>query len=288
MKALRQQMTDDMVVRRMSERTQEAYLAAVSGLARYYRRSPDALTNEEVQAYLLYLIRDRKRAWSTCNIAVSAFRFLYHVTLKQDRTVFSIPAGRQPSTLPEILSREEVQRIIAATRTGKQRALILTAYATGLRAYELVHLKLTDLDAARGAIRVDQGKGAKDRYTLFSPRLMEELRGYWTIYRPRVWLFPARDGQQPMDTTTVGKAYGEAKQHAGIHKRGGVHALRHAFATHLLEMGVDLTTIQRLLGHESIQTTTRYLHVARFGLLLHGAPIELLSFPSPPAPTSPV
>ena len=287
MKALRQRMTDDMVVRRMSERTQEAYLAAVAALARYYRRSPDQITDEEVQAYLLYLIRDRKRAWSTCNIAVHGLRFFYHVTLKRDRTTFCIPAGRQPSTLPEILSREEVQRILTATRTRKDRALLTTAYATGLRANELVHLTLTDLDAARGMIRVEQGKGAKDRYTLLSPRLLDELRAFWTIHRPRVWLFPSRNGQRPMDTSGVGKAYTEAKRRAGIHKRGGVHALRHAFATHLLEMGVDLVTIQRLLGHTSIQTTMRYLHVAQTSLTVHGAPIELLSFPVPPAPTSP-
>lgn len=143
MQTLRQRMTDDMVVRRMSERTQEAYLAAVTGLARYSRRSPDQMTDEDVQAYLLYLIHDRKRAWSTCNIAVSAFRFLYHVTLKRDRTVFSIPGSRQPSTLPEILSREEVQRLVAAPRTGKQRALVLTAYATGLRARELRALRVS-------------------------------------------------------------------------------------------------------------------------------------------------
>ncbi len=287
MTELRQRMTDDMVVRRMSERTQEAYLAAVASMARFYRRSPDQIPDEEVQAYLLHLIRDRKRAWSTCNIAVHGLRFFYHVTLKRDRTTFCIPAGRQPSTLPEILSREEVQRILTATRTRKHRALLTTAYATGLRANELVHLTLTDLDAARGMIRVEQGKGAKDRYTILSPRLLEELRGYWTTYRPRVWLFPARDGQHPMDTSGVGKAYTEAKQRAGIHKRGGVHALRHAFATHLLEMGVDLHTIQRLLGHASIQTTMRYLHVARTSLTLHGAPIELLSFPASSA-SSPV
>ena len=283
MRELRQRMTDDMVVRRMAEKTQEAYLGAVAGVARFYRRSPDQLTDEEVQAYLLHLIRDRKRAWSTCHIVVHGLRFFYHVTLKRDRTTFSIPAGRQPSILPDILSRDEVQRLIAATRTRKQRALLTTAYATGLRSNELVHLKLTDLDAARGMIRVEQGKGAKDRYTILSPRLLDELRAFWTIGRPRVWLFPARDGQHPMDTSTIGKAYTEAKQRAGIHKRGGVHALRHAFATHLLEMGVDLHTIQRLLGHRSIQTTMRYLHVAQCSLMVHGAPVELLSFPSPPA-----
>lgn len=280
MTELRRRMDDDMVVRGMADRTRESYLWAVTGLARFYRRAPDQIADEEVQAYLLHLIRDRHRSWSTCNIVVHGLRFFYHVTLKRDCTTFSIPGGRQPSILPEILSREEVQRIMTATRTPKQRALLTTAYATGLRANELVHLKLTDLDAARGMIRVEQGKGAKDRYTILSPCLLEELRGYWTAHRPRVWLFPARNGQHPMDTSTVGKAYVEAKQQAGIHKRGGVHALRHAFATHLLEMGVDLHTIQRLLGHASIQTTTRYLHVARAGLLLHGAPIELLSFPA--------
>lgn len=177
MRALRQRMTDDMVVRRMSERTQEAYLAAVAALARYYRRSPDQITDDEIQAYLLHLIRDRKRAWSTCNIAVYGLRFFYHVTLKRDGTTFCIPAGRQPSTLPEILSRDEVQRILTATRTRKDRALLTTAYATGLRSNELVHLTLTDLDAARGMIRVEQGKGAKDRYTLCR-------RACWTSSAP--------------------------------------------------------------------------------------------------------
>lgn len=285
MTELRRRMTDDMVVRRMAEATHEAYVGAVVGLARFYHRSPDQITEAEVQAYLLHLIRERKRAWSTCNIVVHGLRFLYHVTLKRDHTTFSIPAGRQPSTLPEILSREEIQRLIAATDSPKERAVVTTAYATGLRVKELVHVKLTDLDAARGTIRVEQGKGAKDRYTILSPCLVEELRTYWTRMRPRVWLFPGRNGQQPLDTSSVGKAYTAAKRRAGIAKRGGIHALRHAFATHLLEMGVDLPTIQRLLGHASIQTTMRYLHVARTSLTLHGAPIELLSFSSSSAST---
>jgi integrase/recombinase XerD len=284
---LRQRMTDDMAVRRMAEKTQEAYLGAVTGLARFYRRAPDQLTDEEVQAYLLHLIRDRHRAWSTCNIVVHGLRFFYHVTLKRDQTAFSIPGQRQPSTLPDILSREEVQRVLAATRNRKHHTLLATAYATGVRVSELVHLKLTDLDAARGTIRVEQGKGAQDRYTILSPHLLDELRAYWTTYRPPVWLFPAaRGGPGSMDAGSVGRVYDAAKQQAGIHKRGGIHGLRHAFATHLLEMGVDLHTIQRLLGHRSIQTTMRYLHVARTSVTLHGAPIELLSFPS--APSSPV
>jgi site-specific recombinase XerD len=257
-------------------------------LARFYRRSPDQITEGEVQAYLLHLIRERKRAWNTCNIVVHGLRFFYHVTLKRERPTFSIPAGRQPARLPEILSREEIQRLIAATNSPKEHALVATAYATGLRVKELVHVKLTDLDAARGTIRVEQGKGATDRYTILSPCLVKELRTYWTRTRPPVWLFPGRTGQQPLHTSSVGKAYTAAKRRAGITKRGGIHALRHAFATHLLEMGVDLPTIQRLLGHTSIQTTMRYhLHVARTALTLHGAPIELLSFPSS-SPSTPV
>ena len=284
MTELRRRMTDDMVVRWMAKATQEAYLAAVGGLARFYRRSPDQISDAEVQAYLIHLMRERKRAWNTCNIVVHGLRFFYHITLKRDRTTFSIPGGRQPAKLPEILSRDEVARVIAAGHTRKQRALLATAYATGLRVNELVHLHLTDLDAARGMIRVEQGKGAKDRYTILSPRLRDELRAYQEIYQPRAWLFPARGGQRPMDTSTVGKAYGEAKRRAGITKWGGIHAMRHAFATHLLEMGVDLATIQRLLGHRSIQTTMRYLHVAQSSLTVRGAPIELLSFPSSPSP----
>ena len=284
MTELRRRMIDDMVVRWMAKATQEAYLAAVVGLARFYRRSPDQISDEEVQAYLIHLMRERKRAWNTCNIVVHGLRFFYHITLKRDRTTFSIPGGRQPAKLPEILSRDEVAHVIAAGRTRKQRALLTVAYATGVRVNELVHLQLTDLDPARGMIRVEQGKGAKDRYTILSPRLRDELRAYQEIYLPRGWLFPARGGQRPMDTSTVGKAYSAAKQRARISKRGGIHALRHAFATHLLEMGVDLATIQRLLGHRSIQTTMRYLHVAQSAVQVHGAPIELLSFPSLPSP----
>ena len=179
-------------------------------------------------------MRERKRAWNTCNIVVHGLRFFYHVTLKRDRTTFSIPGGRQPSRLPEILSRDEVQRVLAAGQTRKDCVVLTAAYATGLRVSELVRLQLTDLDAARGMIRVEQGKGAKDRYTILSPRLLAELRGYSATYHPRVWLFPARGGQQPMHTSTVQKAYVAAKTRAGIRKWGGIHALRHAFATHLL------------------------------------------------------
>lgn len=287
MTELRHRMIDDMQVRRMAAKTQEAYLRAVTGLARYYRRSPDQITETEVEAYLLHLIRDCGRAWSTCNIVVHGLRFFYHVTLKRDPPTFSIPGGRMPSTLPEILSREEVHRIIAALPTGKHRALVVTAYATGLRVNELVHLKITDLDADRGTIRVEQGKGAKDRYTLLTPHLLTELRVYWKSARPTEWLFPGRDGTQPIDTSGVGRVYQEAKRRAGVRKRGGIHGLRHAFATHLLEAGLDLHTLQHLLGHGSFQTTTRYLHAAEPAALAHRTALDLVLPVGPPTARPP-
>lgn len=283
MTALRMRMDNDMLVRGMAERTRETYLAAVARLARHYRRSPDQLSPPEVQAYLVHMIRDEKLAWSTCNIAVQAFRFLYHTTLGRPAPTFTIPGPKQPKTLPVILSQDEVRRVLESTATRKQRALLATTYAAGLRVSEVVRLKVGDLDAQRMSLRVEQGKGGKDRYTLLSPRLLEDLRAYWRQYRPALWLFPARDGQRPMDVSTAQKFYYAAKQRAGVTKRGGIHALRHAFATHLLEAGTDLHTIQRLLGHGHIGTTMRYFHLARRTLLGTTSPLEWLDRPTPPA-----
>ena len=210
------------------------------GLARYYQRSPDQISDAEVQTYLLHLIRERKRAWSTCNIAVHGLRFFYHVTLKRDRTTFTIPASRQPAKVPHILSTDDVRRILAATANPKHHVMLATTYAAGLRVNELVHLRVTDIDSARMTIRVEQGKGAKDRYTLLSVRLLDELRTYWHQDRPRTWLFAARGADRPLDPSGIQRAYTAAKRRAGITKPGGIHGLRHAFATHLLEAGVDV------------------------------------------------
>jgi site-specific recombinase XerD len=276
MTALRMRMDNDMLVRGMAERTREAYLAAVARLARHYRRSPDRLSPQEVQAYLVHMLREEKLAWSTCNIAVQAFRFLYHTTLGRPAPSFTIPGPKQPQRLPEILSPAEVRRVLESTANRKQRALLATTYAAGLRVSEVVRLQLRDLDAQRMSLRVQQGKGGKDRDTLLSPRLLEELRAYWRQYRPARWLFPARGGQGPMDSSTAQKLYSAAKQRAGITKRGGIHALRHAFATHLLEAGTDLHTIQRLLGHGHLGSTMRYFHLARRTLLGTTSPLEWL------------
>ena len=276
MGALRTRMENDMILRGMATRTREAYLGAVARLAQFYRRSPAELTVREVQAYLLHLIQKRKLSWSTCNIAANGFRFLYHITLGRERTEFCIPAAKPSQRLPEILSRQEVQRLLNANGNRKHRALLMTTYAAGLRVSEVVALQLTDLDAARSSLRIQQGKGAKDRYSLLSPRLLEELRAYWREDRPVRWLFPARGGQKPLDISSAQKIYYAAKQRAGITKQGGIHALRHAFATHLLEAGTDLHTIQRLLGHGHISSTMRYLHLARPTLMAHGSPLDLL------------
>ncbi len=281
MGALRKRMQGDLVVRDMSVRTREAYLGAVAGLAKYYGRRPDRITEPEVQNYLLHLIEERKLAWSSCNIVAQGLKFFYRVTLKRSEAQFAIPRARQPQKLPQILSREEIVALIENTANLKHRAILMTAYGAGLRLNEICHLRLTDIDSERMTIRVEQGKGAKDRYTLLSPRLLAELRRYWMCYRPQRWLFTRRGGLEPISDGTVHRIYHAAKARAAIAKAGGIHALRHAFATHLLEAGVDIHTIQRLMGHNHISSTLRYFHLARKHLAGTPSPLELLEGASP-------
>jgi len=278
---LRTRMDRDMVLRGLAERTRESYLSAVAGLVRYAGKRPDRLTDREVQAYLLYLIQERHLAWSSCNVAAQALRFFYHTTLGRARTRFTIPAPKQPSKLPAIFSRAEVSRLLAAAILPKHRALLMTTYAAGLRVSEVVALQVGDLDGDRHAIHVRHGKGGQDRYTLLSERLLTELRAYWREAHPRPWLFPTRDGRRPMHPGTAQKIYYLAKARAQILKQGGIHALRHAFATHLLEAGTDLRTIQALLGHHHITTTMRYLHLAQKQVLAQRSPLDLLGLPEP-------
>jgi site-specific recombinase XerD len=278
-------MDDAMLVRGFTARTRESDLAAVARLAKFYGRFPDQLTPEEVQAYLVPMLREEKLAWSTCGLAVHAFRFLYHTTLQRPAPTFTVPGPRHPQKLPEILSPEEVRRVIESTTNRRQRALLATTYAAGLRVSEVVHLRVTDIDAPRMRLRVEQGKGGKDRDTLLSARLLEELRAYGRAYRPQGgWLFPSRGGPRPMDMTTVQKIYTAAKLRARITKRGGIPALRHAFAPHLLEAGVDLHAIQRLLGHGAIGSTLRDFHLARRTLLATPSPLEWLDLGHLPPP----
>lgn len=261
---LRNKMVDAMKLRRFSPRTQESYLGAVTALSKHYKLSPDQIDSEKIRAYLLHLTVERGRSWSTCNVAVSAFRFFYTQVLGWERTRLTIPPRKKQTRLPEVLSREELEKLFACASSPRSRALLMIPQrgTAGLRVSEVVSLTLSDIDSNRMTIRVEQGKGAKDRYTILSPRLLEELRLYWKRCRPRSWLFPSsRNPKRKMDISMAQKIYYEAKRRAGINKGHGIHTLRHCFATHLLEAGVDLRTIQSLLGHTSITTTMRYLQV---------------------------
>lgn len=278
MGALRERMEREMVLRRLSLRTRQSYSEAVAALAKHYHRSPDRLTARQIQDYLLYLIEERELAHSSCKVALHGLRFFYHETLKRAELEFGIPPARMPQKLPQILSREEIERLFAGARLYKHRVLLMTTYAAGLRVSEVCALKVTDIDSQRMTIRIEQGKGQKDRYSLLSPRLLKELRHYWQMDRPRTWLFPAaKSPDRALNTHTAQKIYYAARDQAGIAKRFGIHGLRHAFATHLLEAGTDSHTIQRLMGHSDLQTTMRYLHLAQQKIAATRSPLELLS-----------
>jgi site-specific recombinase XerD len=282
MNPLRERMIRDMQLRRLAPNTQRVYLNGVRGLAKHYRQSPDMLTDGQVQDYLLYMLNERKVAWSTCDTYVASLQFFYGVTLKRASLRLAIPPRKSEKPLPEILSAEEVQRLFAATNNLKHRTMLMTVYAAGLRVSEAARLKITDLDSRRMMIRVNQGKGNKDRYTILSPRLLQQLREYWRKYRPADWLFPGQKPGRPIDRVSIFRVFIEAKGKANIHKRGGVHSLRHAFATHLLEAGVDVRTIQVLMGHRSILTTMHYLQVTRHKVESTLSPLDLLRTPAQP------
>jgi site-specific recombinase XerD len=275
MSELRQRMVREMTLRGFSPRTHKAYIGQVIGLVRHYRRAPEQLTNDEVHSYLAHLIEQRKLSWSTCSQAANAFRFLYHDVLGHDRSEFRVPSPRQPQKLPEILSREEVCRLLAAPPNPKHRLLLATIYAAGLRVSEAVALKLSDIDCDRMTLRVELGKGAKDRYLPLSVRLLKQMREYWKTNPPGIWLFANRANTRPIDVTVAQRVYGISKLRAGIIKHGGIHSLRHAFATHLLEAGTDLATVQRLLGHRHITTTMRYFHLSQGRVIATRSPFDL-------------
>jgi integrase/recombinase XerD len=276
MATLREQLLRELQLRRYSLSTQKHYVRAVYGLAAYYRVAPDQLSAAQVQDYLLYLMQERHLEWNTVNTIVSGLKFFYSQTLKRPDIILSIPQRRTPRPLPEIFSAEELQRLFAATRSPRDRALLMTTYGGGLRVGELVRLQIRDLDGQRCMLRVRRGKRDKDRYTLLSPRLLEELRAYWRLYRPPLWLFSAKNPQQHLSQETARRIFERAKHQAGVVKGGSIHILRHSFATHLLEAGVDLRTIQILLGHSSIRSTVWYLHVTRKNLAGTPSPLDLL------------
>jgi len=280
MSELRKRMIRDMKLRNFSPTTQRGYLRAVAGLAEYYHRSPDRISTEEIQDYIVHLLSEGKLAVGTCHAIITALRFFYIVTLEQNGASVTIPQIKRETRLPEILGSEQLERVFAAPRNPKHRVLLMTAYSGGLRVNELVHLKVTDIHSDRMMIRVDQGKGKKDRYTLLSKRLLSELRSYWKIKRPAVWLFPGIKRHEPLCARMAQKVYAQAVAKAGITRKGGIHTLRHCFATHLLEAGQDIRTIQLLMGHSSILTTVRYLQVTSKTLQGTQSPLDLLAVPS--------
>ena len=279
MTELRQRMLDAMVLRGFSARTKDSYLACVAGLAKYYRRAPDTLDAAAIQTYLLHLITEKKLAYASVNQAACAIRFLFGEVLRQPAIWLEIPMAKVPKRLPLILSRDEITRLFTHCRTLRDRTLLETVYASGLRLSEVCALELSDIESApdRMCIKVRQGKGGKDRYTILSPRLLESLRLYWRAFRPQHWVFPNRAGSGPIHDQMVQRLYSATRDAAGLPASGGIHTLRHAFATHLLEAGVDLHTIQCLLGHGHISTTMRYLHLARSRLTGTTSPLDLLT-----------
>ena len=284
MTPLRKKMIDDMTVRGLADNTIKIYTQAVTGLARHYKRSPERIEPREVQDYLLFLLRDCELAWTTCNSYRIGIRFFYRTTLGLPDSRFYIPGSKQPKRLPEILNREELVRLFSLTVNLKHRAVLMVAYAAGLRCSEITRLQASDIDSSRMLIRVDQGKGNKDRYVPLSPRLLEELRDYWRRCRPEGWMFPSRITGHRMSRDGVWRIYQTAKERAGITKGGGIHLLRHCYATYLIEAGVELHDIQRRMGHTSPRTTMKYLHLAQGGDRSTPSPLDLLELPEPPKP----
>lgn len=276
MSELRNQMIRAMELKDFSDRTQETYLGAVKRLAKFHGKSPELLNQQEVDNYLVHLKQSGKSA-STRNVAISGIRFLYDQVLNSEDICLNFPKRRKPKILPEVLSTSEVASILDAPDNIKHRVILMTAYSAGLRLSEIANLKIDHINSARMQIRVDQGKGRKDRDTLLSKRLVEELRVYYKAYRPDSWLFYSTKHHIPMNVSSIQRIYQSAKKKAGVKRGRGIHTLRHCFATHLLEAGCDLRKIQLLMGHRSLATTMVYLHVSNIGLANVTSPLDRLA-----------
>jgi integrase/recombinase XerD len=280
MTTLRQRMTEDMQVRNLSPHTQTSYVQQVSLFARHFHKSPEALGPEEIRTYQVYLTNEKKLAPGSILIAVAALRFLYKVSLKKEWPFDEvIPAPKKPQKLPVVLSPEEVLHFLESVHNTKHRAILTTCYAAGLRISEAVRLRPNDVDSQRMVVRVEQGKGQKDRYVMLSPKLLETLRSYWRAMRPKEWLFQGDVPGQPITRSAVELACQKARRISGISKPVSPHSMRHAFAVHLLESGTDVRTIQLLLGHRSLATTARYLRIATSKVCSTSSPLDLLPRP---------
>jgi len=278
---LRQRMIDDMRMRKLERKTQEGYIRAVCKLAAFLRRSPDSATVEDLRRFQLHLV-DQGISPITLNATLTGLKFLFDVTLDRHELMAKMQPVRVPRTLPVVLSREEVARLIAAAPNLKSQTALSVAYGAGLRASEVIALKVGDVDSKRMILRVEQGKGRKDRYAMLAPVLLERLRAWWRVGHaqgkilPNGWLFPGMNAMDPLSTRQLNRAIHAAAAAAHIDKRVSMHTLRHSFATHLLEQKVDIRVIQVLLGHKKLETTSMYAHVATEILRAVVSPLEVL------------
>jgi len=272
----RKRMIEDLRVRNYSKQTIDSYVRSVAAFARHFGRSPAELNAEDVRSYQVHLVEERRISSSTLNGTTSALRFLYGVTLEGKVSVEHIPTARKEKKLPVVFSPGELKVFFSGVDNPKHRTLLYTVYAAGLRLSEALSLRAEDIDSARGLIRVRSGKGNKDRYTILSPSLLKALRAYWRAWQPKAWLFPRWNSEKQLTTGAVQRVCFRTRKKVGINKPISPHTLRHCFATHLLEAGLDLRTIQVLLGHENIDSTSRYLRVAPEGLCASRPNTDLL------------
>jgi integrase/recombinase XerD len=284
--ALRQRMIEDMTMRKLSPKTQAGYLRAVIKFSLFFGRSPDLASPEDLRAFQLQLVEQHVSS-TTINATITGLRFLFDITLERPSALKRMSRVRTPQKLPQVLSVEEVERLLAGANNPKHRAALAVAYGAGLRASEVVHLKIADIDSERMIVRVVQGKGSRDRYAMLSPSLLELLRAWWRHGHatgkmlPGGWLFPGRNPANPLSTRQLNRACHRAAQRGRLEKRISMHTLRHSFATHLLENKVDIRVIQVLLGHRKLETTARYSHVATRTLSEVTSPLDQLTLPPP-------
>ncbi len=276
--SLREQFTNHLIFKRYSPKTNEAYIGAVYRLTRHYMKSPDQISDNDIQRYLTSLLKEEKLAWSTCNVIFSGLVCFYSHFLKRTKTGYCIPPRPRIKKIPMVLSCEEVENLLGPISNLKHYALLLTIYSAGLRVSEAVNLRPVHIesDPSRMMIRVEQGKGRKDRYTILSNKLVAVLRDYWVKYQPVEWVFFGQDRSKPMPIGTAQRIYYNAKNKSGTTKGRGIHTLRHCFASHLMWKGTDVHTIKKLLGHTSIKTTYTYLHVNQAQIDKVVSPLELL------------
>lgn len=276
MTPLRKRMIEEMQLRNFSPNTQQAYLYAVTRFAKHFGKSPDKLTDEEIRQYLLHLIQKRDAAWSTYNVTRCALKFLYGVCLNKPELVNRFPCPKEPKKLPVVLTQDEVVVFFDVCDKRRNLTAFLCAYACGLRVSEVANLRVEDIDSDRMVIHLRQAKGWRDRYVPLSPNLLQALRRYWKDCQPSKWLFPGVPKTRPITIGTLERACRATAELAGFKKRVTMHTLRHSYATHLLEAGVDLRTIQVLLGHRSVRTTANYTHVSNERLTSTTSPLDKL------------